>query len=161
MKVAELLKLSTECKTHDDADNLLSVMEEAFSEQSALSHLPQCNRNFILDEDGAFARFEINRVISGHYVTMIRPEIRSGQFAVVVTTYHMRDGLGLVSQEWGMADGFEEHVVEPAPETTLEEVASQAKTYAIGDHCRLIEQVGVPRFAALPAAEESWHKINA
>jgi hypothetical protein len=156
MNVQTLLDQAAACKTEEDASALLDAMREAFTESGPLSHLPVYNPDFTMEDTGPYVQFELNREISDYYITSIKPEIRDGKFAIVVRTDHMRDGLGMQSQNYELVEGFDEAVLDGSPEQTLEDLATRAKELAIGDHRLLIEQVGVPEAAARQAALDSW-----
>lgn len=155
MKVKTLLAKAARCETTEDAVALSDSMQEAFEKTRALSHLPQANVEAYVEGDEPFVRFELNREISEHYITMIRPEIRSGEMVVVVATNHMLDGLGMQSQNWEVVDGMEV-VIEAQPEQTVSELAKLAADCAIADHRELIERLGVPTDVAKKAAQKSW-----
>jgi hypothetical protein len=157
MNVQTLLDQAAACQNDDDAQNLLLAMQEAFTEQGPLSHLPVYNTDFNMEDSGPYVQFELNREISGYYVTCIKPEIRDGKFAIVVRTQHMKDGFGLQSSDYELVDGFDEAVIEGLPEESIDDLATQAKDLAVADHRSLIEQVGVPQGAAQQAALDSWN----
>jgi hypothetical protein len=159
MQIKKLLAKAAACTTEKDASDLLDTLIEAFSQAKPLSHLGVFNQEAYLEDGQPYVRFELNREISNidkYYVTMIRPEIRGGKLAVVVVTYHMKDGLGMGSKNWEVAAGLEEEVIEPDESATVAQVARQAKTLAIADHCKLIEHVGVPKAVAAKTATLSW-----
>lgn len=155
MDVKSLLALAAECETEDDAERLLDTLIEAFNEALSVSHLPQFNTEFYMEEGKPFVRFELNKLISEHYVTMIRPEIRDGELVVDVVTNHMLDGLGLSSQSWEAEDGMDD-TIKPDEDLSIADLAERAKQLAIANHAELIERVGVPRAVAKDAAEKSW-----
>jgi hypothetical protein len=155
MKVKTLLAKAARCKTETDAEALNTVMRQEFENTRALSHLWQANDEAYMEEDKPFVRFELNRQISEHYITMIRPEIRNGEMVVVVVTNHMRDGLGMQSQNWEVVDDMEV-VIEAQPEQTVAALARLAADCAIADHRELIERLGVPKQVAKQAALKSW-----
>lgn len=156
MNVQDILAQAALCKTQEDAAALLDILETAFGESGPLSHLPQFNAESYMEGEHPFVRFELNRLISDYYVTMIRPEIRDGAMVVVVVTNHMKDGLGMQSQKWEVVEGFDEEVIEATPDQTVDDLATRAKDLALADHRMLIEQVGVPQEAAKEASLKSW-----
>lgn len=156
MNVQTLLDQAAQCKTDSDAQDLCLAMQEAFTTDGPLAHLPVYNPDFNMEADGPYVQFELNREISQHYITAVKPEIRGGQFAIVVRTSYMKDGLGMQSSNYELADGLDEEVVEGQPEQTLEELAQRAKEFALEHHRQLIERVGVPEGAARDAALASW-----
>lgn len=156
MNVSTILEQALQCKSQEDADSLLDTLREAFGGTGPLSHLGSMNDEAYMEGDKPFIRFELNRLISEHYVTMIRPEIRDDKLAVVVVTNYMRDGAGLSSQSWDVADGFDEEVLDGYAGQEIDELAQRAKELAIADHRLLIERVGVPESAAEEAAQKSW-----
>lgn len=156
MNVQTLLDQAAQCKTDSDAQDLGLAMQAAFTDNGPLSHLPVYNPDFNMEDAGPYVQFELNRQISEYYVTAIKPEIRDGQFVIVVRTCFMKDGLGMQSQNYDTVDGFDEEVIEGEPEQTIEELAQKAKELAIADHRLRIERVGVPESAARDAALASW-----
>lgn len=156
MNVQEIMEQAVLCKTDDDAQALLDALVTAFCDSGPISHLPQYNAEAYMEDDKPFVRFELNRLISDYYVTMIRPEIRDGAMVVVVVTNHMKDGLGTQSQKWEVVEGFDEEVIEATLDQSIDDLASRAKDLALADHRMLIEQVGVPQEAAKEAALKSW-----
>lgn len=156
MNVQTLLDQAATCKTDEEAQNLLFAMQEAFTENGPLSHLPVYNPDFNMEDTGPYVQFELNREITEYYTTCIKPEIRDGQFAIVVRTYHMKDGLGLQSRNYAIAEGLDEEVIDGSPDQSIDELAQRAKELALADHRLLIERVGVPETAARQAALDSW-----
>ena len=108
-----------------------------------------------MEGDGPFVRFELNREISGDYITMIRPEIRGGALAVAVATNRMLDGMGMGSQRWETPEGMDD-LLEAYPEQTTSQLAKRAVELAVMHHRQLIENVGVPAYVALKAAKKCW-----
>lgn len=156
MKVKSLLAKAKNCKTQADADKLLDTLQRVFGNAKPVCHLGSYNSEAYMEDGKPFVRFELNQEISEHYVTMIRPEIRNGEFVVVVTTNHMLDGLGMSSQSWEAIEGMEEDVIEGDANRPVADMAQRAKEIAIANHAQLIERVGVSRSIALDAAEKSW-----
>lgn len=155
MKVKSLLAKAAKCETQRDADLLLEMLERVFGNARPLSHLPQYNREAYMEDGKPFVRFELNKEISDHYITMIRPEIRNGTLAIDVVTNRMLDGLGMMSQSWEPEDGMED-TIETRNDETVADLAQRAKELAIANHATLIERVGVTRAVAKDAAEKSW-----
>lgn len=155
MKIKSLLSKALRCKSQADADNLLVTLADSFSAPRLVCGLETANHEAYMEDAGPLVRFEMNRVISGHYITMIRPEIRDGKLVVAVITNHMVDGLGMSSQNWEVVDDMEV-VIEPTENQTVAQVVRQAVDCAIADHCELIERVGVPPAIAKRAARQSW-----
>lgn len=156
MKAKSLLAKAALCKTDADAAKLLETMQRVFGNAKPLAHLPINNEESYMEADGPFVRFELNREISDHFVTMIRPEIRDGELVVCVLTNQMKDGHGLSSQDWGVVDGLDEEVIKADPDQTVAQLAKRATELAIADHRLLIERVGVPFEVARVTAEKSW-----
>ena len=155
MKVKSLLAQAAKCVTEQNADNLLETLKRVFSNARPLSRLTMANEEGYMEGDKAFVRFELNREISDHYVTMIRPEIRDDTLVVVVVTNRMLDGHGMQSKSWEVFEEMEE-VIEGRPDQTVAELARLAANCAIADHRKLIERVGVPPAVAKLAAKKSW-----
>lgn len=156
MNVHILLEIAALCRTDDDAEAMLSTLQKEFAEAGPLAHLQQTNPEAYMEGDAPYVRFELMRVISGHYVTTIRPEIRDGALSVVVVTDHMKDGLGIQSQRASKVEGFDEEVIDASHDQTIEELATRAKDLAIGDHRLLMERVGVAQDVAYEAAHAAW-----
>jgi hypothetical protein len=161
MQVQQLLDQAAACTSEDDAAALLSNLVTAFSATGPLSHLGVYNTEAYMEErpskePAAFVRFELNRIISEDYITMIRPEIRDGQLVVVVITNRMLDGLGMASKSWEVPDFLDEAVIEADTDSTTDDLAQRAKELAIADHRLLIERVGVPESIARETALQSW-----
>jgi hypothetical protein len=159
MKVKSLLAKAAKCKTQGDADELLELLERVFGESRPLGCLSQNNREAYMEGDTPFVRFELNHLISEHYITMIRPEIRDGALVVTVATNHMLDGLGMASQSWDVEADLE-CVFEAEDDRTIGHLAQQAKEQALANHAQLIERVGVSRIVALKAAASSWKALS-
>lgn len=161
MQVQQLLDTAARCTTEKDAAELLNMMVTAFSTTGPLAHLGVYNLEAYMEErpskePAAFVRFELNRIISEDYITMIRPEIREGEMVVVVITNHMLDGLGMASKNWEVPNFLDESVIEADSDSTTEDLAQRAKELAIADHRLLIERVGVPEPIARETALQSW-----
>lgn len=156
MNVQTLLDQAARCKTTAESHELGLAMQEAFTASGPLSHLPVYNADFSMEDDGPYVQFELNREISAHYITAIKPEIRSGEFAIVIRTSYMADGLGMQSQDYALADGIDEEVIDGLPDQTIDELATRAKELALAQHQQLIERVGISEAAAKIAAEASW-----
>jgi hypothetical protein len=155
MKVSTILAKAATCKSKEDAERLLDVLERVFGNAKQVAHLPIHNREASMEGDRPFVRFELNREISEHYVTMIRPEIRYGQLVVVVATNQMLDGLGMESRNWETVDGMED-VIEARPDQSVADMMKLAVGLALADHAELITCVGVPSKVARLAAKKSW-----
>lgn len=155
MEVKSLLAKAAECKTEADAEKLLEALMEAFSNEPSVSHLPQFNSESYMEDGKPFVRFELNKEISEHYITMIRPEIRDGKLVVDVVTNHMLDGMGLASCSWEAEEGMED-AIEADDDRTIADLAQRAKELAIANHAQLIERFGVGHSVAFGAAKKSW-----
>ncbi|MCC5612128.1 hypothetical protein LC612_36695 [Nostoc sp. CHAB 5834] len=155
MKVKTLLAQASKCKTVKAAAELLEALERAFGAARPLAHLSPMNSEAMLEDDTPFVRFELNKEISEHYITMIRPEIRDGKLMVDVVTNRMLDGLGMSSQSWETVEDMDD-TIEAYENDTIAALAKKAKDIAIANHAQLIEQVGVPHPVALKAAQKSW-----
>lgn len=156
MKVKTLLAQASKCVSEADAQKLLETLEHVFGNAGPVAHLPQNNSEAYMEEaNEPNVSFELNRVISEHYITMIRPEIRHGKMVVVVVTNRMLDGLGMSSKSWETEKDMDE-IIEPDGDRTMTDVAKQAMQLAIANHAQLIERVGVPQALALKAAKKSW-----
>lgn len=155
MKIERLLAKAENCTTADCAADLLTMLERVFGRARPLAHLGQANAESFMEGDTPFAGFELNRVISNHYITMIRPEIRDGALTVAVVTNRMLDGAGLGSQCWEAVDGMDE-LIKCEPLQTVDEIARKAKAMALLHHRVLLEQVGVPDDTAIVVARKRW-----
>lgn len=155
MKIETLLSLAAVCKTKQDAVSIGLALEGVFNQTQALKHLPTANNEAHMEGESVFVGVELNREISNHYITMIRPEIREGTLSVIVCTQHMRDGLGLASTSWEALPDMEE-LLKPLQGETIAGMATRAKLIAIAHHAELIRRVGVPEEQAKIAARKSW-----
>lgn len=156
MKVKTILAMAAKCTTEEDARALQSKLSEAFESTRALGHLGAMNPESMMEDSGPYVKFELNQVISDHYITCIAPEIRDDKLTIVVVTNHMLDGLGLSSQEWSVVEGLDEDVIEATDDETISVLATKAKTLALANHAELISRVGVPTNQAKIAAKKSW-----
>lgn len=154
MKIKELLKQASRCKTVADAEKLLDTLQQAFAKSRWLRHLSVTNREACIEEQ-AFVGFEFNREISEDFVMMIQPLIRDGECSVSIQTNRMLDRLGLSSQHWEVMDGMDE-LIECDPERTVSDVAIRSAELAIMQHSLLIESVGVPETIARKTAKACW-----
>lgn len=152
MKVSALL---IKAKKAANADAVLKLLQEEFGNAKLLNHLHEANSEAYMEGDNPFVRFELNREISDHYITMIRPEIRNGALSIVVATNHMLDGFGMSSQRWVTPEGMDD-LLEAYPEQTTSQLAKRAAELAIIHHRQLIENVGVPMNVALKTAKKCW-----
>lgn len=156
MKVKTILAQAANCNSEADAANLLERLESSFEKTSALGQFSSMNSEAYMEhENKPFVRFELNHVISNHYITMIRPEVRDGKFVVVVYTNRMLDGLGMASKSWEVY-GDMETVIEAEDDQTIAQLAKLAKDQAIANHAELLETVGVKSEVAKTAAKRSW-----
>jgi hypothetical protein len=155
MKINSLLTRAGQCKTEADAQSLLDSLLRVFGDAKPFSHLDVANQEAYMEGDKPFVHFELNRVYSEYYITMIRPEIRFGELAVSVVTNYMKDGLGMQSQSWEAVEGMDD-VVTARPEQTVAQVVALALQCALANHQQLLERLGVPGKAAKKAAKASW-----
>lgn len=155
MKISSLLKLADVCKTQAQARDLLDKMRDAFVACPSVSSLETTNEDANMEDETPFVHFEFNRVISGHYITTIQPEIRDGKATVVVLTNRMLDGMGMQSTNWEVVDGMEE-IIAATPSHTVKMLANQAKASALAHHKTLLEAVGVPSAISASVARRSW-----
>jgi len=156
METKTLLAKAKRCKTEGDAEKLLNTLERDFGKLRPVTHLDQANSEAYLEAEGKpFVRFEMNRVISDDYITMIRPEIRDEELVVTVATNRMLDGRGMMSKSWETVEGMDD-LVESYPGRTVRDMVERAVQLAISHHRLLIERVGVPQQVAETAAKECW-----
>lgn len=155
MKVKTLLSKAKKCKTNEDAHELIKTLESIMRNTNALKHLPTHNHEAYLEDDELFVQFEFNRVLSEHYITMIRPEVRGDKFVIVVSTQRMLDGLGLESQSWESVNNLDDQI-DSEESDTITRMAQKAKTLAIYHQTWLIEQLGVSDDVAFKVAVRSW-----
>ena len=97
MTLSELKILIDACTDDNQAESLQLTLQEILSASPSLGHLASYNPSAHMEDEGAYVTFELNRELSDHYITAIRPEVRDGAFCFVVETSHMRDGLGMNS----------------------------------------------------------------
>lgn len=155
MKVKSLLAEAKKCKTDEDAGILLNLLIRYFGNNKYLSHLLQLNSESYMEDTTPFVSFEMNRVFSENFITMIRPEIRDEKLIVRITTNRMLDGKGLNSKNWETVEGLDD-LIECDEDRTIANIAVRAKELAIGHHRMLIESVGVPSNVAESTAVKSW-----
>jgi hypothetical protein len=155
MKIERLLAKASKCTTAACAEDLLDMLHRVFGRARPLAHLEQANHEAYMEGAAPFVRFELNRVISGSYITMIRPEIRDGALVLAVVTNRMLDGAGMASQKWELVDDMDD-LIECEGHQTVDEISREAKAMAISHHRVLIQQVGVPDKIAIVAARRSW-----
>lgn len=155
MKIKSLLAKAAKCKNDSDAEKLLETLKRIFGNHKLLSNLSINNECFMMEDDCPNAEFELNKEISDEYITMIRPEIRHGAFAVVICTYRMLDKLGMCSKNFEKIAEMD-HLIEPNENETINDVCKQSYDLAIANHQSLIESVGVPHLVAKKTAKASW-----
>lgn len=155
MKIKSLLTKAGNCATEEDASALLDTLQSVFGDAKPFSNLQVANQESYMEGDKPFVHFELNRVYSEYYITMIRPEIRFGALAVSVVTNYMKDGLGMQSRSWEAVEGMDD-VVTARPEQTVAHVVASALQCALANHQQLLERLGVPGKAAKKAAKASW-----
>lgn len=155
MKIQSLLTKAAKCTTEEDAQALSDTLQRVFCEAKPFANLDIANQEAYMEGDKPFVHFELNRVYSEYYITMIRPEIRFGELAVSVVTNYMKDGLGMQSQRWEIIEGMDD-VITARPEQTVAAVVALALKCAIANHQELLERLGVPAKAAKTAAKASW-----
>lgn len=155
MKVKTLLDQCAKCKTDRDAQELLDNLTRIFGNARPVCHLGQYNAEAYMEDGSPFIRFELNKEISDHYVTMIRPEIRDGKFVVAVAMNLMTEANGMSSHSWTTVEGMDD-LIEPSPESSLYVIAKHARDLAIANHAELIQRVGVPPTLAKQTAKKSW-----
>ena len=155
MKVKTLLALAATCVTEDDAQNLLYALKDAFSKTSALGHLPAANLDASMEGDTPFVRYELNNVLSDQFILMIQPEIRDEKLCVAVCLNHMKDGLGMQSQDWELFLDLET-CLDAEPDETIAALAKRVKEVALDHHAELLTSVGLKRAPAKRAAAQSW-----
>ncbi len=155
MKVKSLLKIASKCKTEEDASALLDRLIRTFKNENPVKRLPWYNEDYSMEDNNPSVKFELNHVISNYYITMIRPEIRGGKLTVLVSTNRMLDDLGIASKRWEVTQEMED-LIECDDESTITDIAFRAKQYALSNHTRLIEAVGVSSATAKEFAERSW-----
>jgi hypothetical protein len=154
--VKNFLAYAAKCKTEADAIPLLTALQEAlFLDAPDLAWLERQNDDFSIENGKPYVHFELNRVISDHYITTIRPEIRDGKMRVNVATNRMLDGHGLMSQRWEVAHELDEDIL-PSSDMTMQAVALRAKRIAIDQHVTLLEMLGIPRADAQELCKKLW-----
>ena len=156
MRISTLLNAAKKARTDVEIAELLENFKAAFLGTRALGHLPTANDEAYLEKKGCpHLQFELNRVISNEYITMIRPEIRDGIMTVGVTTHRMLDKLGMASQKWEELEDFD-NLLHGNSTKTVKSLAQVAKLFAIDHHGRLIRTVGVSDLLADKTAKKSW-----
>jgi len=155
MEIQALLNQAEKCKTDADSDALLATLKDLFGGFEQFANIPVANEEAYVEEGKPFVRFELNRLYSEFYITMIRPEIRFGELSLSVVTNFMKDGLGMQSKNWEAVEGMDDVIV-GRPGQTAADVAELALQCALANHQELLERLGVPTKAAKEAAVASW-----
>lgn len=156
MKIKTILKRAAKCITKADSQAILGLWMDQWRKQRPLAHLDVYNEEGYLEAEGQpSAQFELNRVISDDYITMIRPVIRQGEVYVYVRTQRMLDGMGMSSKSWETLENMDD-TIEPSEGQTVAQLAATARDLAIAHHRQLIESVGVPLAVARETAEKCW-----
>jgi hypothetical protein len=156
MRIKNLLANVALCTTDEEIKSVMAeVLIPSFQRTAALRHLLPTNEDYGMEGSNPYLRFELNHVISDHYITMIRPEIRDKKFVVSVVTNHMLDGAGMSSQKWEAEESMDD-LIEPDENMTIAAVAKHAKVQALAHHRELIERLGVPRKVAETTVKKSW-----
>lgn len=157
MKVKSLLAKARKCKTQADAAGLLESLKAAFADTHLFSGLSWDNAEGDLEAgDGEpFVRFELNHVISDHYITMIRPALRTGELTIDVVTQHVLDGAGMGSHSWKPVQDLDVSTTADEDDT-VQALAQSAKASAIDQHVNLLIRAGVPNRDARLIANKQW-----
>jgi hypothetical protein len=156
MKIKNIIAKSNLCTDDAAAVKLLEILEKAITGLASIGRLSQYNSEAYMEDSIPFVRFELNKVISDHYIICISPEVRFGKVAMVVCLNHMLDGLGMQSQSWEPVEGSDDVMLEGQAEESLSSLAQRAKTVGIEMHAKLIERVGVVYADALKVAKKNW-----
>lgn len=154
--VSEILEQARMCKTQGDVNSLLDELRGAFTGCPTLFKLKAANGEASLKNGEPHIRFELNKVISPHCLTIIRPELRRGKFSLAVATYLVSDGSGEMSKSREAAHGIAEEFIEAGVGHDLLDLGARAKELATAHHRTLLVNVGVPPFSANSLAEQSW-----
>lgn len=159
MKLKSLLSKAAKCRTNEDARDLCFVLQDAFNKVKLLQPMEQAHANsdYQMEEQGPYAQFELNMLLSNKFCITVRPEIRGGQVLCAVMLVHFKDGHGLQSRSWEIyGNGEYGDFLEGGEDETVSQLAARAKEMAIRYHATLIEEVGVPAKAAMTAAKAAW-----
>lgn len=156
MRVSVLLNKLAKCETEKQIKNFLKTeFVPVFNGFAKLAKLQACNPDCSHQKSGSSVSVEFNHVISGKYITCIKPEILDGEFMIYIVTNYMHDGLGLMSQDYELMPD-KEVLLKGDPSDRLLTLVKNAIQHAIDQHASLIESVGVPRKLALSVAKKSW-----
>lgn len=153
--VQGMLDYAAKCKTEPDVIQLITALKLVFLDAPGLAWLTMANDEVYIEDGEPHVRFELNRVINGDYVTVIRPTIRRSKLSVQVLTKHMRDGLGLQGKSWDIADDLDD-VIHPGVGMALDALALRAEQVAIGHHASLLEKLAIPREEAEYICTKNW-----
>lgn len=156
MKVSTLLKQAAKCKTEQELNLLYFALQDAFTENTKLSQLTLANAEQYMEGENPYVRFELDKQLSGYYITCIAPEIRDKKLTVTVVLNYMSDGYGMESNNWDIADGFEEELIEAQPNQTVAQLIKQAIQHAVDFQVTLLERVGVTGKPAIAAVKASF-----
>ena len=156
MKTQTLLAKAKRCRTEAEASKFLATFQGIFSKAPLLSHLLALNGEaYIESGNGAYASFQLARVLNEFYIISIQPKIGGGTLSIRVVTDVMLDGHGIASKQWKTLERINE-LVECDPCQSLPYLIRQAKELAIDHHRMLIESVGVPEEFSKAIARKSW-----
>lgn len=153
--VKGMLQFASECETEPDTLTLLTALKERFIYEPGYAGLQIANDEFHMEDSKPHVRFELHRVISADYVTVIRPEIREEKLSLYIATYRMLDGDGMQSKRWEVAHDMEEDFA-PESDMDLEALALRAKRIAVTQHVSLLEKLAVPRAEAQELCKRLW-----
>ena len=156
MKVSTLIKQAAKCKTEDELNVLRIALHNAFTYYTKLSELTLANEEHYMEGENPHVRFELNKVLSGYYITCIVPEIRDKKLTVTVVLNYMADGYGMASNNWDIADGFEEELIEAEPNQTVAQLIKLAMQHAVDFQVTLLERLGVTGKPAIAAVKASF-----
>lgn len=159
MKIKTLLAKAARCTDSETAGDLCQQLMTEFESMKRFAGLKSANPDWAIEPAGPFFRFELNWAISGHYILMVRPEVRDGKFGVAVEMQHMLDGKGLHSLRWE-AYGDGEAYLEAQEQETLHLLAKRVQAAALGQYAALLESVGLPKEMALKTASAAWNANN-
>lgn len=147
---------ATKCKTVAGLQKLLQRMKDEFLKNTLLSPLVAANDEIeLVGGSQPFLRFELNQVISQHYITMVQLEIRDSKFNVRICTNRMKDGLGMSSQNWEPIEELDDDIW-VLDEETVTTLVDKIYMKLMRNHAALLETMGIDSINAYLVACAAW-----
>ncbi|GAH96123.1 MULTISPECIES: hypothetical protein [Herbaspirillum] len=155
MKVRQVLATSDQCQDIGAIHCLLSALKYELEMTSALRDLILSNDDCAMEKGKPMVQLEFRKPLSPFYEITIRPEIRNTKMTVQVYTTYFVGGKGRNSKQCQLVEGMDS-IFEAQPETTLMDLASEAKQVAIAQHIELLTRAGSDAVTAQMLARQFW-----